>query len=53
MLCPLSTCARGSVTVCAIVVGVSDIGATFVEVDIQGLLMTVLSFLYSILCYHF
>jgi hypothetical protein len=41
MLSLLSTCARGSVTLSAVVVGVSDIGATFVEVDIQGLLMTV------------
>jgi len=41
MLSPRSTCARGSVTLCAIVVGVSVIGATFVEADIKGLLMTV------------
>jgi len=41
MLSPRSTCARGSVTLCAFVVGVSGIGATFVEVDIKGLLMTV------------
>ena len=40
MLSPRSTCARGSVTLCAFVVGVSGIGATFV-VDIKGLLMTV------------
>jgi hypothetical protein len=39
VLSPLSTCARGSITFCASVVGISDIGATFVEVDIQGLLM--------------
>ena len=49
MLCPLSTCARGSVSSCAIVLGVTDIGATFVEVDIQGLLMTVFSLYFKII----
>jgi hypothetical protein len=41
MLIPLNICARGSVTLCAGVVGISDIGATLVEVDIQGLWMAV------------
>jgi hypothetical protein len=40
MLCPLGTCARGSFSLCARVLGVTGIGATFVEVDIQALLMT-------------
>jgi len=50
----LGACARGSVTLCASVVAVADIGATFVEVDIQGLLMTVVfSLLASCLqCFH-
>ena len=36
----LVACARGSFTLCASVVVVSDVGATFLEVDIQGSLMT-------------
>ena len=52
MLSPRSTCARGSVTLCAVVVGVTDIGANFVEVVIQGLLLTeFFSLLFNIFIY--
>jgi hypothetical protein len=39
----LGACAGGSITLCANVDGVADIGATFVEADIQGLFMAVVS----------
>jgi hypothetical protein len=44
MLSLLSTCAGGLVNLCASVVGFSDIGATFVEVDIQGLWKVLVKF---------